>query len=86
MDLTGRTSLIELASLATSARLCVGNDSGPTHLMAYAGAPGLMLMSRVSDPAHCGPRWRMGWLQADDLSALSVESVLAACLKALAAT
>lgn len=86
VDLTGRTSLVELASLGTCARLCVGNDSGPTHLLAYAGAPGLMLMSRVSDPAHCGPRGRMGWLKADDLNALSVETVLAACLKALAAT
>jgi ADP-heptose:LPS heptosyltransferase len=86
VDLTGRTSLVELASLGTCARLCVGNDSGPTHLLAYAGAPGLMLMSRVSDPAHCGPRGRMGWLKADELNALSVETVLAACLKALAAT
>ena len=86
VDLTGRTSLVELASLGTCARLCVGNDSGPTHLLAYAGAPGLMLMSRVSDPAHCGPRGRMGWLRADDLGALSVETVLAACLEALAET
>ena len=86
VDLTGRTSLVELASLASCARLCVGNDSGPTHLLAYAGAPGLMLMSRVSDPAHCGPRGRMGWLRADDLSALSVDAVLAGCLKTLAAT
>jgi len=84
VDLTGRTGLVELASLGTRARLCVGNDSGPTHLLAYAGAPGLMLMSRVSEPAHCGPRGRMVWLKADDLSALSVETVLAACLKALA--
>ena len=86
VDLTGRTSLVELASLGTSARLCVGNDSGPTHLLAYAGAPGLMLMSRVSDPAHCGPRARMDWLRADDLSALTVETVLAGCLISLAAT
>ena len=70
VDLTGRTGLVELASLGTCARLCVGNDSGPTHLLAYAGAPGLMLMSRVSEPAHCGPRGRMGWLKADELSAL----------------
>jgi ADP-heptose:LPS heptosyltransferase len=85
VDLTGRTSLVQLASLGTRARLCVGNDSGPTHLLAYAGAPGLMLMSRVSDPAHCGPRGAMGWLRVDDLRALKVETVLAACLKALAA-
>jgi ADP-heptose:LPS heptosyltransferase len=83
VDLTGRTTLIQLASLGTRARLCVGNDSGPTHLLAYAGAPGLMLMSRVSDPAHCGPRGRMGWLRADDLATLKVERVLTACLTAI---
>lgn len=86
VDLTGWTSLVELASLGACVRLCVGNDSGPTHLLAYAGAPGLMLMSRVSDPAHCGPRGRMDWLRVEDLRALPVETVLAACLKALAAT
>ncbi len=86
VDLTGRTSLVQLASLGTRARLCVGNDSGPTHLLAYAGAPGLMLMSRVSDPDHCGPRGRMGWLRSDDLRALTVETVLGACLRALTET
>ena len=83
VDLTGRTSLVELAALGAEAALCVGNDSGPTHLLAYAGAPGLMLMSRVSDPAHCGPRGRMGWLRSDDLAALDVDTVFAACLEAL---
>lgn len=85
LDLTGRTSLVELASIGSQARLCVGNDSGPTHLLAYAGAPGVMLMSKVTDPAHCGPRGKMGWLKSDDLNDLSTETVLAACLKALSA-
>lgn len=86
VDLTGRTALVQLAAVGTQARLCVGNDSGPTHLLAYAGAPGLMLMSRVSDPAHCGPRARMASLRAEDLRALKVDTVLTACLHALAAT
>lgn len=75
-DLTGATSLVDLAGLASEAALCVGNDTGPTHLIAYAGAPGLMLMSRVSDPAHCGPRAKMTTLRVDDLAALSPEAVL----------
>ncbi len=83
VDLTGKTSLVELAALGAHAALCVGNDSGPTHLLAYAGAPGLMLMSKVSDPAHCGPRGRMGWLRSDDLAALDVDTVYAACERAL---
>ena len=84
VDLTGKTDLVALASLGTRARLAVGNDTGPTHLLAYAGTPGLMLMSRVSDPDHCGPRGRMRWLRTEDLRTLTVEAVLAACLEALA--
>ena len=85
LDLTGKTSLVELAALGTRAAVAVGNDSGPTHLLAYAGAPGVMLMSKVTDPNHCGPRGRMSWLKADDLHDVSVEAVLEACLKAMEA-
>jgi ADP-heptose:LPS heptosyltransferase len=82
VDLTGRTSLVQLAVLGSRAALCIGNDTGPTHLIAYAGAPGAMLMSRVTDPAHCGPRARMISLKVDDLADLSVETVIEACLAA----
>jgi ADP-heptose:LPS heptosyltransferase len=78
LDLTGKTSLTDLAGLAAEAALAVGNDSGPTHLVAYAGAPGLMLMSKVSDPDHCGPRARMRALREPDLADLDVRAVLAA--------
>lgn len=78
VSLVGKTSLIDLAGLGAQASLSVGNDTGPTHLLAYAGSPGLMLMSRVSDPAHCGPRARMRTLRRDDLADLPVEAVLAA--------
>lgn len=76
VDLTGRTSLEQLAALAAGAALSVGNDTGPTHLVAYAGAPGLMLMSKVSDPAHCGPRGRMRALAVPVLADLTVAAVL----------
>lgn len=79
VDLTGKTSLLQLAALGTQASLCVGNDSGPTHLLAYAGAPGLMLMSKVSDPSRFAPRSQMTHLRTDDLDRLSVSAVFAAC-------
>jgi ADP-heptose:LPS heptosyltransferase len=85
VDLTNRTTLLELTSLGSMATLCIGNDTGPTLLLAYAGAPGLMLMSAATDPNHCGPRGRMTWLCADDLATLEVSSVFNACAKALAA-
>ncbi len=84
VDLMGATSIVELAGLGAEAALTVGNDTGPTHIAAYAGSPGLMLMSRVSDPAHCAPRGRMDVLRRDDLASLSVDEVLTALEPVLA--
>jgi ADP-heptose:LPS heptosyltransferase len=78
VDLTGRTDLFDLAGLGEEAALCVGNDTGPAHLIAYAGAPGLMLMSKVTDPDHCAPRAAMGVLKVDDLADLTAKAVLTA--------
>jgi ADP-heptose:LPS heptosyltransferase len=78
IDLTGRTSLFDLAGLGEEAALCVGNDTGPTHLIANAGAPGFMLMSKVTDPGHCAPRNRMAVLKTEDLADLTPEAVMAA--------
>lgn len=58
VDLTGRTDFATLAGLGARAALCVGNDTGPTHLIAAAGAPTLVLFSGESDPALCAPRGR----------------------------
>jgi ADP-heptose:LPS heptosyltransferase len=78
VDLTGRTDLIDLAGLGGEAAFCVGNDSGPTHLLAYTGSPGLMLMSKVSEPSHCGPRGPMAVLRRPELADLQVGDVAAA--------
>jgi ADP-heptose:LPS heptosyltransferase len=79
LDLTGRTDLLQLASLGAGAALAVGNDTGPTHILAAAGAPTLVLFSRFSDPALSAPRGsRVEVLQRDQLDELSVESVFEA--------
>ena len=78
VDLTGKTRVVDLAGLAARARLMVGNDTGPTHWGAYAGAPGLMLMSVISRVGHCEPRARLQTLTVDDLKDLPVETVTAA--------
>lgn len=78
LDLTGATSLPELAAFARAARLVIGNDTGPTHLAALAGAPTLALFSADSDPGRTGPRGpHTRVLQRDDLADLDVEAVLA---------
>jgi len=78
VDLTGKTSMTDLAGLGAEAALCVTNDTGPGHMAAYAGAPGLMLMSHGSFPEHCSPRAAMRTVFVDDLAALTPEAVLEA--------
>lgn len=79
MDLTGRTGLPELASLGRAARLAVGNDTGPMHLLAVAGCPCVVLFSNDSDPARCAPRGRaVTVLRRPDLADLDPATVLAA--------
>jgi ADP-heptose:LPS heptosyltransferase len=85
VDLTGaRTDQLDFAGLGAEALLCVGNDTGPTHMATYAGAPGVMLLStRVSNPAHVGPR-TMTLLSAPDLASISTDRVLEALAPLLA--
>ena len=74
--ITGRTKLVELAALGSRAAVLVGNDTGPTYMAAFAGAPTLVLFSNDSDPALCAPRSPgLTVLQSDDLSALRAEEV-----------
>lgn len=78
-DLCGQTSLEALAALGQAAALAVGNDTGPMHLIAAAGAPSLVLYSRESDPAKIAPRGpSVQTLRRDSLADLSLEDVLAA--------
>ena len=78
-DLTGATDFAQLAALGARAALAVGNDTGPVHLLAAAGAPTLVLFGPDSDPALCAPRGRrVQVLRADLLAALEVGAVLSA--------
>ncbi len=78
-DLTGRTDLAQLAALGAGAALAVGNDTGPVHLLAAAGASTLVLFGPQSDPALCAPRGRrVRVLRADPLASLAPAHVLAA--------
>ena len=77
-DLTGRTSLFDLAGVAARASLAVGNDTGPMHLAAAVGCPCVVLFSRDSDPALTAPRGRVRVLRAPHLADLPVARVAAA--------
>jgi ADP-heptose:LPS heptosyltransferase len=81
-DLTGATSIPDIAGLARRASLAVGNDTGPMHLIAAVGCPCVVLFSADSDPALTAPRGPGGaWptvLRVPDLADLPVERVAAA--------
>lgn len=86
VDLTGRTDFAALAVLGAKAALAVGNDTGPSHLIAAAGAPTAVLFSCDSDPALCAPRGRrVEVLRSDQLANLSLQKVCEAVDRLLAA-
>lgn len=77
IDLTGCTSFADIASLGAGAALAVGNDTGPSHLLAAAGAPLLALFSAASDPAITAPRGpAVTVLRRPNLADLQVSEVL----------
>jgi ADP-heptose:LPS heptosyltransferase len=89
VSLVGRTGFGDIAGLARRARLVVGNDTGPMHVAASAGAPALILFSSDSDPAMSAPRpSREGQvvetLRTNDLKDLSEATVVAALRERLA--
>ena len=84
IDLTGRTELADLVSLARAATIAIGNDTGTSHIAAAGGAPLVALFSGESDPARCAPRGaRVTVLRRAPLADLGLAPVLAAVEAAL---
>ncbi|CCG08114.1 Glycosyl transferase, family 9 [Pararhodospirillum photometricum DSM 122] len=83
-DLTGQTSLLDLAALGRQAALAVGNDTGPMHLLAATGCPALVLFSAASDPTLCAPRGpRVRVFRAETLETVAFEPIYVEALDAL---
>jgi len=81
-DLTAQTTFADIAALARRAAFCIGNDTGPTHLIAAAGCPTLALFGEDSDPALCAPRGpRATFLRHMPLSALEPAEVATAAAR-----
>lgn len=81
LDLTGQTSLFEVAAIAARASMAIGNDTGPMHLAAALAIPSVVLFSGASDPVLTAPRFPDGsWpilLRAPNLRDLPVAQVIA---------
>jgi ADP-heptose:LPS heptosyltransferase len=55
-SLVGETRYDDIVEIARGAKLAIGNDTGPMHLIAAAGCPTLVLFSHESDPVRTAPR------------------------------
>lgn len=78
IDLSGQTSLLELAALGRGAAVAIGNDTGPMHLMSAVGCKSIVLFSEASDPALCGQRGpAVTIIRREPLAGLSAPEVLA---------
>ncbi len=76
VDLSGGTSLEQIAVLARGAVLAIGNDTGPMHMAAIAGCDCVVLFSAESDPDRTAPRGRaVKVLRREPLSALPADEV-----------
>ena len=78
VDLTGKTSILELSGVAQRAAVAVGGDTGPLHLAAMMGCPTIALFSRFSDPIQATPVGKTRLLRENRLEDLSVDRVAAA--------
>jgi len=56
LDLTGKTSLFQIAALAKNAAGALGNDTGPMHIIGPTSCPTLVLFSGHSNPVRHAPK------------------------------
>ena len=78
IDLTGKTQMMDMITLATHAAFAIGNETGPMHIAAACRCPVLVFFFGTHDPNEGGPRGIFyRHLQAPDKTALSLEAVLA---------
>ena len=89
INLTSKTSLLQMVELIRRARLVIANDSGPLHIAAALGTPTLGLFGPTS-PTRFGPfplsapRNNTVVSQNNQMSGIAVEVVLARVLGILA--
>jgi ADP-heptose:LPS heptosyltransferase len=56
IDLTGKTKIMDMITLATHAAFAIGNDTGPMHIASTCLCPVLVLFFGKNDPNAGGPR------------------------------
>lgn len=78
-NLCGQTGIAEMVTLAAAARVAVGNDTGPLHVVAAAGCPTVALFGHASHPIKTRPPApKVTVLQKPALADVTVPEVRAA--------
>ena len=78
-------SIPQLAGVAKQAAYAIGNDTGPTHLCALIGAPGVAIFGPFTSPQQVGIDQVWPVIQAEQLDRLKTQDVLDHILDALRA-
>jgi ADP-heptose:LPS heptosyltransferase len=76
-DLSGRTSLYDIATLARGASAAISNDTGPAHLIALTGCPVAVLFSGTTNPDLSAPVGAaVTIIQSQQIDGISVDDVM----------
>ncbi len=77
INLNSKTSLAQIATLGRSAKITIGNDTGPMHLIGATGRPCVSLFCGKTHPIKHAPKGdNVHVLQENDLSDLLLEHVM----------
>lgn len=77
VNFCNQTTLNQLVDVCANAKAFVGNDTGPAHIAAACGVPGVVLFGHASDPNRCAPRGRnIHILQKDNIDDISVDDIV----------
>jgi ADP-heptose:LPS heptosyltransferase len=84
LDLTGKTSLYQVANLARNAKACIGNDTGPMHIIGPVGCPCVILYPGSSNAVRYRALGeKITTIQKEHMSDISAEDAFNALEKFL---
>ncbi len=77
LNLTGKTSLFQIAAVAHKAYCAIGNDTGPMHIIGATGCRTITLFSSYSNPQRHSPKGEnVTVIQKENLNDLKTSTVI----------
>lgn len=82
LNLTGQTSLKQIATLAHKAKAAIGNDTGPMHIIGATGCHTISLFSGHTNPIKHAPNGNnVEVIQKDNIGDITYDEILELFLK-----